>query len=290
MSYNWRKLSFILLAVAAFALAVFLIGCGGGGGQPSSGTTQNPVPSIANISPTYVPAGSSSQTLSINGSGFVASSSVTFNGLAHAATLVSSQQLTITLSQSDLANPGNYPVAVTNPPPGGGTSASTTFSVWNTFTDSNTGMSFSFPVFGSSTYTIEVDTSTPGLAFLDIELQDGSGGEPTTEFVLTKYSNSGSLDLNDWFEQNIDINGILAASNTFQSSVLSDSSTALVFVGPMPAQYLDVGTPLDYAYRISSGGQVVSIVRSNATDLFDRGYSQTGISTLELEILGTVHF
>jgi len=145
MSYNWRKLSFILLAVAAFALAVFLIGCGGGGGQPSSGTTQNPVPSIANISPTFVPAGSSSQTLSINGSGFVASSSVTFNGLAHAATLVSSQQLTITLSQSDLAKPGNYPVAVTNPPPGGGTSASTTFSVWSTFKDQGLGIQLNIP-------------------------------------------------------------------------------------------------------------------------------------------------
>ena len=268
-------------------LLLLLAGCGGN--QPSKGTRDNPIPSIAAISPTYAPSGSSPQRLTITGSGFITSSSVTFDGIAHAATLVNPQQLTITLSQSDLANPGNYPVAVLNTPPGG-MPATTTFAVWSSYTDSNTGMRFSFPVFGASIYTVEVDTSTPGSAFLDIKLQDGAGGQPITEFILTEYSNSGGSGLRDWFEQNIDVDGILATGNTFQLQSLPDGSTALVFAGPVPARYLDVGTPLDYAYKISSSGQIVSIVRSPAADLFNRGYSQTAISMLELQILGTVQF
>src|ERR1019366_3838551 len=107
MKWRWKSLFLVLIAIAILALLVLLVGCGSGAGQPSQGTSQNPIPSITNISPTYIPGGSSSQTLTINGSGFVASSSVTFNGAAHAATLVSSQQLTITLSQTDLTRPGN---------------------------------------------------------------------------------------------------------------------------------------------------------------------------------------
>lgn len=145
MTWRWKIIGLFLVAVAGVALLALLIGCGGGGGQPSGGATQNPVPSISNISPTYVPAGSNSRTLSINGSGFIASSSVTFNGVAHTATLVSPQQLTTALGESDVANPGNYPVAVTNPPPGGGTSASTTFSVWSTFKDQGLGIQLNVP-------------------------------------------------------------------------------------------------------------------------------------------------
>ena len=290
MVRTWKLPVFILTGLSTLAVVFFLLGCGGEGGKPSPGTTPNPIPSITGIAPTYVGAGSSSQTVTINGTGFILSSSVTFNGTAHTATIVSPQQLSIPLSQSDLATPGNYPVAVSNPPPGGGMSASTTFGVWNSYTDSNTGMRFSFPVFGTSTYTVEVDTSTPGFAFLDIKLQNGEGEQPITEFILTEYSNSSGLGLQDWFEQNIDVDGILAASNAFQLQSLSDGSAEMVFVGSVPAQYLDVGTPLDYAYKISSGGQIASIVRSPAADLFDRGYSQTEISTLELQILETVKF
>lgn len=146
MNWSWKSIFFILIAVAVLALVTFTVGCGGGGGgQPSQGTVQNPIPSIASISPTYVAAGSTPQTLTLNGAGFVASSSVTFNGVAHATTLVISQQLTITLSQSDLANPGSYPIAVTNPQPGGGTSASTTFSVWSNFTDRGLGIELNIP-------------------------------------------------------------------------------------------------------------------------------------------------
>lgn len=108
----------------------------------------NPQPAIASFSPTSATAGATAQTLTINGTGFVSSSTVTFNGVAHTATFVSSTQLTISLSLSDQATAGTYPIVVTNPPPGGGPSSPVNFTVtsssltsgeWAWVTGSNTG-------------------------------------------------------------------------------------------------------------------------------------------------------
>ena len=94
--------------------------------QPRTG---NPQPSITSLSPASAVAGSSSLTLTINGSGFIASSSVTFNGLSRTSKFVSASQLSITLSSSDLAKAGTFPVVVTNPPPGGGSSKAVSFTL-----------------------------------------------------------------------------------------------------------------------------------------------------------------
>jgi hypothetical protein len=117
---------FILL----IALLAALLSCGGGGSGSSGGSsTTNPVPSITSLSPTQQAAGSPGQTVTINGSGFVSDSNVTYNGAFHAATYVSASQLSILLSANDLATTGSYPIVVTNPSPGGGTSSPMAFSV-----------------------------------------------------------------------------------------------------------------------------------------------------------------
>jgi hypothetical protein len=96
-------------------------------GTGSSGTA--PQPTITSLSPASAQAGSSAQVLTINGTGFTPSSTVTFHGVSHAATFINSGQLTITLSASDLATAGSFPVVMTNPAPGGGTSAPVSFTV-----------------------------------------------------------------------------------------------------------------------------------------------------------------
>ncbi len=98
-------------------------------GHSSSGSAQNPRPTIVAISPSSLPAGSASGSISVNGTGFLTTSTVTFNGITHSATYVSASQLTISLSATDLATAGNYQVVVTNPPPGGGSSDGLSFSV-----------------------------------------------------------------------------------------------------------------------------------------------------------------
>src|ERR1035438_4876813 len=62
---------------------------------------QNPAPAITGLSPSSAAAGTSSLTLTINGTGFLASSSVTFRGINHAASFISSNQLSIVLRSEE---------------------------------------------------------------------------------------------------------------------------------------------------------------------------------------------
>ena len=110
-----------------FGIIVLLAGCGGN--STSGNQSNNPMPAISSLSPSSLPIGSAAQALTINGSGFVSSSTVTFNGVSRAATYLSSSQLTIGLTSADLSTAGNYPVAVSNPGPGGGNSAAVNFKV-----------------------------------------------------------------------------------------------------------------------------------------------------------------
>lgn len=89
----------------------------------------NPVPAVASLSPGSLPAGSPPQPLTVNGTGFVSSSTVNYNGQNRATTFVSSTKLTIQLTSTDLATSGSYPVYVTNPSPQGGTSNIVDFTV-----------------------------------------------------------------------------------------------------------------------------------------------------------------
>ena len=104
-----------------------------GGTATSTGTftvlTNNPVPTITSLSPASATAGDPAQTLTVTGMNFIASSSVSFNGTARTTTYVSATQLTIQLTAADLATAGSYDVTVTNPAPGGGTTAATAFVV-----------------------------------------------------------------------------------------------------------------------------------------------------------------
>src|ERR1022692_3945706 len=115
-----------------FPITVTNPGPNGGTSPPFNFKVQaanNPQPAITSLSPSSVPAGSSPLTLTINGSGFIASSTVTFNGVSHAARFVNSGQLTITLAASDLAAAGSLAVVVSNPAPGGGSSNAAAFTV-----------------------------------------------------------------------------------------------------------------------------------------------------------------
>ena len=102
---------------------------GGGASGPVEYTVNNPVPDITGLSPASINAGAAAQTLTIQGSGFVAGTSITLNNIAQAATFVSSTALTIQLTAADLATAGNFAVVATNPSPGGGASGGVNLTV-----------------------------------------------------------------------------------------------------------------------------------------------------------------
>lgn len=110
---------------------------GGGTSAPAAFTVNNALPMITSLSPESTTTGSGSTNpdslgnvlVTINGSGFVASSSPSFNGVARLATFVSGTQLRFALDYNTVAVAGTFPVTVTNPPPGGGASSPANFTI-----------------------------------------------------------------------------------------------------------------------------------------------------------------
>lgn len=130
----------------------------------------NPVPSISSLSPAAATVGSAAQTLTINGNQFLASSTVTYNGIAHAATYITANQLTIDLIASDLYALGSYSVVVTNPVPGGASSQS------------------SFQISGKGQNSTVVGSIVPGAAY-ELDALDIQGNYA---YILGDNGNQGS--------------------------------------------------------------------------------------------------
>jgi hypothetical protein len=95
----------------------------------ASSANQNPTPTISSLSPAFAMPGGADFQLTVNGSGFVPGSTVTWNGTPRLTTVVSSSQLTATVYASDIAVAGTAQVAVSSPGPGGGTSQSVAFTI-----------------------------------------------------------------------------------------------------------------------------------------------------------------
>ncbi|HXW18117.1 MAG TPA: IPT/TIG domain-containing protein, partial [Candidatus Acidoferrales bacterium] len=78
--------------VLALTLLLLLAACSGSkatGTGTGSGTPPNNGPAITELSPSTSTTGSAPQTLTIYGTNFLSTSTVTYNGVMHAATYVS---------------------------------------------------------------------------------------------------------------------------------------------------------------------------------------------------------
>ena len=106
----------IRLSLATLFLVLFLPGCGNTL-NPFCGSAR-PTPLIGSLSPSTV---SFSQIegggvmLTVNGSNFVSASEVVINGKALSTTVVSSQQLKVTLTTGVISGPGPVNVSVQTP-------------------------------------------------------------------------------------------------------------------------------------------------------------------------------
>jgi hypothetical protein len=102
---------------------------GGGDSAPISFTIANPQAAIQAINPSAAFVGSAALQLTVTGSGFVPGSNVVFNGTQLVTTFVNGAKLTATVPAASLGAAGDFPVAVSNPPPGGGLTAPIVFRV-----------------------------------------------------------------------------------------------------------------------------------------------------------------
>ena len=97
--------------------------------QASYNVNPNPVPAISSLSPALNSAGSAPFTLNVNGSGFVAASTVYWGTTALSTRFVSGTQLIAQVTASMIAAEGTASVTVQSPTPGGGASNQFQFAV-----------------------------------------------------------------------------------------------------------------------------------------------------------------
>jgi hypothetical protein len=87
----------------------------------------NPLPTLMSISPLSANAGGRAFTLTLNGTNFLPNSTVAWSGTLLPVTYLSRTQLTVPVPASAIAASGTAEITVSNPSPGGGTSAAIAF-------------------------------------------------------------------------------------------------------------------------------------------------------------------
>ena len=122
-----NRASIAMRTTTLLLLAFTLAGCGNSYGVAP--ITPNPAPTLTTISPTGATAGSGAFTLMVNGTNFISSSVVNWNGNPRMTAYVSATLITAAISATDVAPTGTAQVTVTNPAPGGGTSAAAAFAI-----------------------------------------------------------------------------------------------------------------------------------------------------------------
>src|SRR5215469_10743007 len=157
-------------------VSILLCSCGGGGSPPPP--PPNPAPSISSVSPSAAAAGTASFALTINGSNFVSTSTLTWNGAQQNVTFVSSSQLTTTVSATALAAAGTIQLTVSNPSPGGG-QASTTFTVSSPTAPVVASVSPSTVTVGGPSFTLAV----AGSNFVSASVVQLNGASQPTTYV-----------------------------------------------------------------------------------------------------------
>ncbi len=154
---------------------------GGGVSNSFTFTVNNPVPAAASLSPSSAIVGGGGFVLTVNGSNFVNTSTVVWQGANLSTTFISATKLTATVPASDIASTGTAAVTVSNPAPGGGASSpALTFSI-NNPAPTATSLSPSGATAGGARFTLTVN----GGSFVNGATVLWNGSALTTTFVTS---------------------------------------------------------------------------------------------------------
>ena len=176
-----------LIASAGTANITVFNGTPGGGTSNAAiftiGTiATNPVPAVSSLSPASVTAGAASFILTVNGTNFIGSSTINWNGTPLTTVFISSLQLTASVSNTLVATAGTAPVTVITPAPGGGTSNSLPFTitaVGNNPVPTLVSISPSAITAGAATFTLTVTGSN----FINTSTVRWNGSPLTTTYT-----------------------------------------------------------------------------------------------------------
>jgi photosystem II stability/assembly factor-like uncharacterized protein len=192
-----------LSATGTLSITVVNPDLDGGTSNPVVFTVNNPLPTLATISPDQKTAGDGGFTLTLNGSDFVPGSLAYWNGAELDTTFTSASQLHAQVPMSFIVNEGAASVFVRNPTPGGGDSSGATFTI---APRSNTWMSHSPE--GGIVRDVAVDPGNPDVLYAG-----------TSAAGLFKSIDGGQ----SWFPAN---NGI--DSPSIESVIVSPANSSIV--------------------------------------------------------------
>jgi hypothetical protein len=122
IGFSGRRKHGVPLLIMLLAFTMMLPSCGGGGNSGGGGGNNNPVPSITTISPSKIAAGSQISSITVDGTNFMNTSTVTLGGASVQVGYQSATELFIYPPLNELQVVNQLPVVVTNPAPGGGAS------------------------------------------------------------------------------------------------------------------------------------------------------------------------
>jgi hypothetical protein len=246
--------------------------------------TPNPTPVVTSVLPGSLSAGGAATTLTVNGSGFVVTSVVRWNGTARTTTFVSKTQLQAAITKSDLATAGSVPVTVFNPTPGGGTSGAVSFVIgaatlppaapgWPSVTTLNadsTGVTFAVawtPVSGAVSYRYSAGFSNG---------TSGQQGVVTTPPLQLRmpYSETGAAASGFVCVVSVNATGQQSTSAACNSlSVPARPSTATST--PAPGAPRPSGLVAAYAFDETSSSTVTDVSGNNNTGTLGAGVGRT---------------
>ena len=200
---------------------------GGGSSSPLTFTIENPVPIAATLLPASVTAGGPDLILSVTGSNFVPSSLVSFAGVPVVTTFLSSSQLTAHISASQMLAGGIFPVAVTNPTPGGGTSTPPLMMTLNNPLPTVSAMSPSSKFAGDTAFTLALT----GTNFNASSVVSINGSNRATTFLSTTQLTAQLL------ASDITTVGsrVITVSNPAPGGGVSNSLNLTVLSAPVPS-------------------------------------------------------
>ena len=193
-------------------------------------------PSLTSLAPTSTPAGGPAFTLTVNGSNFVGTSEVRWNGAARTTTFVNAGQVTAAIPASDIATQGSAQVTVVTPGPGGGISNGLTFVITppaaeNQAPTVNAGMdqTVTLPNGATLTGTVSDDGLPNGTLTRTWSKFSGPGtvtfGTPTANTTTATFSSAGTYVLRLTASD-----GALSSSDDVTVTVNTSSGPAVVSI------------------------------------------------------------
>ncbi len=208
---------------------------GGGTSNGLTFTINNPAPAITSLSPNAATAGGAAFTLTINGNGFVSTSSVWWNGAARATTFVSATQLTAQIPASDIATAGTANVVVMNPAPGGGSSSAASFTIGQVQNPvpAIASMSPSSAQAGGAGFTLTVN----GTNFINGSTVQWNGSARTTSFVSATQLTAAipASDIATAGTANVTVNNPAPGGGTSSSATFTINNPAPTIASLSPA-------------------------------------------------------